>query len=54
MNSKGGAVQLNAQDVGAVPLPVQPLPGEMVRILSVDAATGAVQTDTTPLPDLRP
>ena len=42
------------QDVGAVPLPVQPLPGEMVRILSVDAATGAVQTDTTPLPDLRP
>ena len=39
---------------GAVPLPVQPLPGEMVRILSVDAATGAVQTDTTPLPDLRP
>ena len=54
VNSKGGAVQLNAQDVGAVPLPVQPLPGEMVRILSVDAATGAVQTDTTPLPDLRP
>ena len=42
VNSKGGAVQLNAQDVGAVPLPVQPLPGEMVRILSVDAATGAV------------
>ena len=54
VNSKGGAVQLNAQDVGAVPSPVQPLPGEMVRILSVDAATGAVQTDTTPLPDLRP
>jgi len=54
VNSKGGAVQLNAQDVGAVPLPVQPLPGEMVRILSVDAATGAVQTDTTPLPDMRP
>lgn len=47
VNSKGGAVQLNAQDVGAVPLPVQPLPGEMVRILSVDAATGAMQTDTT-------
>ena len=54
VNSKGGAVQLNAQDVGAVPSPAQPLPGEMVRILSVDAATGAVQTDTTPLPDLRP
>ena len=52
--SKGGAVQLNAQDVGAVPSPAQPLPGEVVRILSVDAATGAVQTDTTPLPDLRP
>lgn len=45
VNSKGGAVQLNAQDVGAVPLPVQPLPGEMVRILSVDAATGAVRAD---------
>ena len=27
---------------------------EVVRILSVDTATGAVQTDTTPLPDLRP
>ena len=53
VNSKGGAVQLNAQDVGAVPSPARPLPGEMVRILSVDAATGAVQTDTTPLPDLR-
>ena len=54
VNSKGGAVQLNAQDVGAVPSPAQPLPGEVVRILSVDAATGAAQTDTTPLPDLRP
>ena len=53
VNSKGGAVQLDAQDVAAVPLPAQPLPGEVVRILSVDAATGAVQTDTTPLPDLR-
>lgn len=51
---KGGAVHLDAQDVAAVPLPAQPLPGEMVRILSVDTATGAVQTDTTPLPDLRP
>ena len=54
VNGKGGAVQLNAQDVAAVPLPVQPLPGEVVRILSVDTATGTVQTDTTPLPDLRP
>ncbi len=54
VNSKGGAVQLDAQDVGAVPSPAQPLPGEVVRILSVDAATGAVQTDTAPLPDLRP
>lgn len=54
VNSKGGAVHLDAQDVAAVPLPVQPLPGEVVRILSVDTATGAVQTDTTPLPDLRP
>lgn len=45
VNSKGGAVQLNAQDVGAVPSPAQPLPGEVVRILSVDAATGAVRAD---------
>lgn len=28
--------------------------GAVVRILSVNSATGAVQTDTTPLPDLRP
>lgn len=54
VNNKGGAVQLDAQDVAAVPLPAQSLPGEVVRILSVDTATGAVQTDTTPLPDLRP
>ena len=54
VNSKGGAVQLDAQDVAAVPLPAQSLPGEVVRILSVDTVTGAVQTDTTPLPDLRP
>lgn len=54
VNGKGGAVRLDAQDVGAVPSPAQPLPGEVVRILSVDAATGAVQTDTAPLPDLRP
>ena len=54
VNSKGGAVHLDAQDVAAVPLPAQSLPGEVVRILSVDTATGAVQTDTTPLPDLRP
>ena len=54
VNGKGGAVHLDAQDVAAVPLPAQPLPGEVVRILSVDTATGAVQTDTTPLPDLRP
>ena len=32
VNSKGGAVQLDAQDVAAVPLPAQPLPGEVVRI----------------------
>ena len=54
VNGKGGAVRLDAQDVGAVPSPAQPLPGEVVCILSVDAATGAVQTDTAPLPDLRP
>ena len=54
MNGKGGAVRLTAQDVAAVPRPAQPVPGAVVRILSVNSATGAVQTDTTPLPDLRP
>ena len=54
VNSKGGAVWLNAQDVNAVPCPAAPTPGEVVRILSLDAATGAVRTDTTALPDLRP
>lgn len=54
VNGKGGAVRLTAQDVAAVPRPAQPLPGAVVRILSVNSATGAVQTDTTPLPDLRP
>ena len=54
VNGKGGAVWLTAQDVAAVPRPAQPLPGAVVRILSVNSATGAVQTDTTPLPDLRP
>ena len=54
VNGRGGVVQLNAQDVGAVPRPSSPMPGQVVRILSVDAATGAIQTDTTALPDLRP
>lgn len=54
VNGKGGAVRLNAQDVSAVPCPADPRPGELVRILSVDTDTGAVQTDTTSLPDLRP
>ena len=47
VNGKGGAVRLTAQDVAAVPRPAQPLPGAVVRILSVNSATGAVQTDTT-------
>ena len=54
VNGKGGAVQLDAMDVHAVPCPAQPLPGELVRILSTDPTTGTVQTDTTPLPDLHP
>ena len=39
VNSKGGVVQLDAQDVAAVPLPAQSLPGEVVRILSVEKAS---------------
>ena len=54
VNGKGGVVKLGAQDVGALPRPARPIPGQLVRILSVDSLTGAIQTDTTPLPDLQP
>ena len=54
VNGKGGVVRLTAQDVSALPRPALPRPGEVVRILSVDSATGALKADTTPLPDLQP
>lgn len=52
VNGKGGAVQLTAQEVGAVPAPASPAAGQLLRVLSVDAATGALTVDTTAGPDL--
>lgn len=46
VNGKGGTVQLNAQDVWALPRPVSPKGGQLVRVLSVNADTGALTTDT--------
>ena len=54
VNGKGGIVQLGAQDVGAIPQPALPTAGSLLRVLSVDPDTGALLTDTTPMPDLTP
>ena len=47
VNGKGGAVQLTAQDVHALPLPALPEAGRLIAILKVDPDTGAVQTCIT-------
>lgn len=46
VNGKGGAVKLAAADVGAVPQPVAPAAGALLRVLKVDTDTGALTTDT--------
>jgi len=46
VNGKGGAVQLAAQDVGAVPRPASPAAGGFLRVLHVDPDTGALTVDT--------
>ena len=46
VNGKGGAVRLNALDVWALPRPVSPKVGQLVRVVKVDASTGALTADT--------
>ena len=46
VNGRSGAVRLNALDVWATPRPVLPQAGQLVQVVKVDAATGALTTDT--------
>ena len=46
VNGKSGAVRLNALDVWALPRPVSPKVGQLVRVVKVDAPTGALTVDT--------
>ena len=46
VNGKGGTVRLNALDVWALPRPVSPKVGQLVRVVKVDASTGALTVDT--------
>lgn len=52
VNGKGGAVVLQAGDVGAVPAPVAPQAGAMLRVLSV-RTDGSLVVDTVTLSALR-
>lgn len=46
VNGKSGTVRLNALDVWALPRPVSPKVGQLVRVVKVDASTGALTVDT--------
>ncbi len=48
VNSKGGQIQLDAGDVGALPLPAAATAGDLLRVLSVDAQSGALTTEAVP------
>ena len=48
VNSKGGRVQLDAWDVGALPLPAAPAAGSLLRVQTVDPETGKVTTEAVP------
>lgn len=52
VNGKGGAVRLNAQDVWALPRPLSPKDGQLVRVVSVNASTGALTVDTISAGDI--
>lgn len=52
VNGKGGRVQLDAGDVGALPLPAAPAAGCLLRIQAIDSETGDVTTETIPESDL--
>lgn len=46
VNGKGGTVRLNALDVWALPRPVAPQAGQLVRVAKVNADTGALTANT--------
>ena len=48
----GGRVQLDAHDVGALPLPAAAAAGSLLRVQSVDTATGELTTEAVPEADL--
>lgn len=48
VNSKGGRVQLDAWDVGALPLPAAPAAGSLLRVQTVDPETGKMTTEAVP------
>ena len=48
VNSKGGRVQLDAWDVGALPLPAAPAAGSLLRVQTVDPETGKATTEAVP------
>lgn len=52
VNSMGGRVQLDAHDVGALPLPAAAAAGSLLRVQSVDTATGELTTEAVPEADL--
>ena len=52
VNGKGGTVRLNALDVWALPRPVSPKVGQLVRVVKVDASTGALTADTISIDSL--
>ena len=52
VNSMGGRVQLDAYDVGALPLPAAAAAGSLLRVQSVDTATGELTTEAVPEADL--
>ena len=46
VNGKGGTVRLSALDVWALPRPVSPQGGQLVRVVKADTETGALTVDT--------
>lgn len=48
VNGKGGAVVLDAQDVGALPAPVAPQAGALLRVLSIRSDGSLVVDTVTP------
>ena len=48
VNGKGGAVVLDAQDIGALPAPVAPQAGALLRVLSIRSDGSLVVDTVTP------